>query len=268
MVRYLALLVLVLGFNSCELLLAQEMRVRTTISRIDTGGQSKPFAYSLTLFHAGKVYDYMEDVGEVVVYEPMNDRFVFLDGNYRVAELTITELNQFLKSSEAESQKYLADLKQDGSDDAKKQAAALAFQLHPRFDERFDSKEQRMRMNSDQVNYVVKTGSSPNPEHAAKYLAYADWFSRLNHILHPEALLPEPRLAVNAALRNRKRIPLSVERKMQAEGGDHLLAEHQFSWELQAMDKRHITLWESRMASKEAVKVSFRDYQRKLLTAK
>lgn len=268
MVRYLTLLVLVLGFNSCGLLLAQEMRVRTTISRMDAGGQWKPFAYSLTLFHAGKVYDYMEDVGEVVVYEPTNDRFVFLDGNYRVAELTITELNQFLKSSEAESQKYLADLKQDGADDAKKQAAALAFQLHPQFDERFDSKEQRMRMNSELMNYLVKTGSSPNPDHAAKYLTYADWAARLNHILHPEALLPEPRLAVNAALRNRKRIPLTVELKMRAAGDVHLQAEHQFSWELQAMDKRHITLWESRMASKEAVWVSFRDYQRKLLTAK
>jgi len=268
MVRFLALLVLVLGFNSCGLLFAQEMRVRTTISRMEASGQWRPFAYSLTLFHAGKVYDYMEDVGEVAVYEPMNDRFVFLDGNYRVAELTITELNQFLKSSESESQKYLANLKQDGSDDAKKQAAALDFQLHPQFDERFDSKEQRLRMNSEQINYVVKTGSSPNPEHAAKYLAYADWTVRLNHILHPEALLPEPRLAVNAALRNRKRIPLTVELKTRSERDGHLQAEHQFSWELQAMDKRHITLWESRMSSKEAVRVSFRDYQRKLLTAK
>ena len=270
MVRSLILLVLVLvlGFNHCGLLCAQEMRVRTTISRQEQNGSWRPFAYSLTLFHAGKVYDFMEDVGEVVVYEPLNDRFVFLDGNYRVAELTITELNQFLRSSEAESEKYLANLRLDGSEGAKKEADTLSFFLNPKFDERFDAKEQLMRMNSEQLDYVVKTAASPNPEHAAKYLAYADWAARLNHILHPEALLPEPRLALNAAMRNRKRIPLTVDLRIRENEEVHLQAEHQFSWELQAMDKRHITVWESRMASKEAVRVSFRDYQRKLLTSK
>ncbi len=44
-------------------------------------------------------------------------------------------------------------------------------------------------------------------------------------------MLPEPRLAVNAALRQRKRIPLSVVRKLQAEGETDLKSEHQFSWE-------------------------------------
>ncbi len=268
MVRSLLLLILVIGANCCNTISAQEMRVRTTVSRKEPSGNWRPFAYSLTLFHAGKVYDYMEDVGEVVIYEPMNDRFVLLDGNYRAAELSITELNQFLKSSDAKAHEFLAGLQRDGSDAAKKEAAALSFQLGPKFEERFDAKEQRLRMNSDQIDYVVKTGASPNPEDAMKYLAYADWAAKLNHILHPESLLPEPRLAVNAALRNRKRIPLTVELKARSEGNLHLQAEHQFSWELQATDKRHITQWESRMKSKEAVWVSFRDYQRRLLTSK
>ena len=268
MVRSLLLLVLVLSFNSCGLLSAQEMRVRTTISRQEENGSLRPFAYSLTIFHAGKVYDYMEDVGEVVIYEPMNDRLVFLDGNYRASELTITELTQFLKSSEAESQKYLADLRRDGADSAKQQVKALEFQLSPQFDERFDAKEQRLRMNSEQMDYGVKTASSPNPEGTEKYLAYADLAARLNHILHPGAMLPQPRLQINSALRKRKLIPLTVNLSTRDEGEVHLQAEHQFSWELQAMDKRKISQWESRMASKEAIWVSFRDYQRKLLTSK
>lgn len=267
MVRSLLLLILMFGASVCNTLLAQEMRVRTTISRKEPSGNWRPFAYSLTLFHAGKVYDYMEDVGEVVIYEPMNDRFVLLDGNYRAAELSITELNQFLKSSDAKAHEILAGLKRDGSDSSKKEAA-LEFQLSPHFDERFEAKEQRLRMNSEQIDYTVKTGACPNPDDALKYLAYADWAARLNHILHPESLLPEPRLAVNSALRNRKRIPLTVELKAQSESDIHLQAEHQFSWELQATDKRHITQWESRMKSKEAVWVSFRDYRRRLLTSK
>lgn len=262
------LLVFVLTFVWSGLLPAQEFRVYTTVSRIVDAGESQPLGHSLTLFHSGKVYDFMEAVGEVVIYEPMNDRFLFLDGNYRVAELTLVELNQFRKSSESESQKYLANLNLDGSDQAKKQAAALEFQLHPKFDERFDVHNQRMRMTSEQMVYEIKTASSPNPDAAGQYLAYADMAARLNHILHPKALLPEPRLAVNSALRNRKRIPLTVNMRMRAEGDIHLQAEHQFSWELQAMDQRHITKWEQQINAKEAVKVSFRDYQRKLVTAK
>ena len=261
-------LLLLLCFNSCDLLSAQEMRVRTTISREETNASLRPFAYSLTLFHAGKVYDYMEDVGEVVIYEPMNDRLVFLDGNYRASELTITELTQFLKSSEAESQKVLADLRRDGADSNKQEIRALEFQLNPQFDERFDAKEQRLRMNSEQMNYTVKTASSPNPEATQIYLAYADLAARSNHILHPGAMLPEPRLQINAVLRKRKLIPLTVDLRTRAEGDVHLQAEHQFSWELQAIDKRKITQWESRMTSKEVIWVSFRDYQRKLLTSK
>jgi hypothetical protein len=268
MVRSLLLLILIIGTNYCNTLPAQEMRVTTTISRKEPNGNWRPFAYSLTLFHAGKVYDYMEDVGEVVIYEPANDRFVLLDGNYRATELSITELNQFLKSSDAKAHEYLAGLQRDGSDTAKKEAAALSFQLGPHFDERFDPKEQRLRMSSEQIEYTVKTGASPDPEDSMKYLAYADWAARLNHILHPESLLPEPRLAVNAALRNRKRIPLTVELKARSEGNLHLQAEHKFSWELQANDKRLIGRWEKLMTSKEAVWVSFRDYQRRLLTSK
>ena len=266
MSRFTHLLALVLV--CCSQLPAQEMRVYTTVSRIGEAGTSQPLGHSLTLFHSGKVYDFMEEVGEVVIYEPMNERFLFLDGNYRVAELTLVELNQFRKSSESESQKYLANLKLDGSDLAKKQAAALEFQLHPRFDERFDAHQQRLRMTSEQMVYEVKTASSPNPDAVVQYLAYADMAVRFNHILGPKALLPEPRMAVNSALRNRKRIPLVVDMRMRAEGNDHLQAEHKFSWELQAMDQRLITKWEQQINAKEAIKVSFRDYQRKLVTAK
>ena len=268
MSRFTHLLVLILGLVSCGQLSAQEMRVRTKVSRMGEAGEWRPICHSLTLFHSGKVYDFMEDVGEVVIYEPMNDRFLFLDGNYRVAELTITELKQYLKSSEAESQKYLASLHQDGSDLSKKQAANLGFHLHPRFEERFDAKDQRLRMLSEQMIYDVKTATSPDPKATGAYLEYADWAARMNHILHPQASMPEPRLAINSALRNHKRIPLTVNLRMRGETEDNLLAEHQFSWQLQAMDQRHITKWEQLINSKEAVKVSFRDYQRKLISSK
>lgn len=265
--RILAILVMLWGLQAafCP---AQDMRVYTTVSRKGSDGVWEPYSHSLTLFHSGKVYDFMEEVGEVVIYEPMNDRFIFLDGNYRVAELRIEELSQYLKASESESQKYLADLKTDVTTSSDKAKAALEFQLRPQFDQKFDAREQRLQMISDQMIYDLKTGACPNPDRALDYLAYADWAARLNHILHPKAMLPEPRLAVNAALRQRKRIPLSVTRKLQAEGETDLKSEHQFSWEFTAIDRQQMTLWESRISSKDAVWVSFRDYQKKLVTSK
>ena len=116
--------------------------------------------------------------------------------------------------------------------------------------------------------YEIKTGVCPNPDQALDYLTYADWAARLNHILHPKAMLPEPRLAVNSSLRQRKRIPLSVVRKLRAEGESDLKSEHQFSWEFTAIDRQQLTLWENRINSKDAVWVSFREYQKKLVTSK
>lgn len=267
MLRILTILSMLLGLQAA-LCPAQDMRVYTTVSRMGTDGVWEPYSHSLTLFHSGKVYDFMEEVGEVVVYEPMNDRFIFLDGNYRVAELRIEELSQYLKASESESQKYLADLKTDVTDSSDKAKAALEFQLHPHFDQKFDARDQRLMMVSDQMIYELKTGACPNPDRALDYLAYADWAARLNHILHPKAMLPEPRLAVNSALRQRKRIPLSVTRKLKAEGETDLKSEHQFSWEFTAIDRQQMTLWENRISGKDAVWVSFRDYQKKLVTSK
>jgi hypothetical protein len=50
---------------------AQDMRVYTTVRAVGENRQDSPIlAESLTLFHAGKTYDYMENVGEVIIYEP------------------------------------------------------------------------------------------------------------------------------------------------------------------------------------------------------
>ena len=72
-------------------------------------------ARSLTLFHAGKVYDYMEnigmdDIGEVVILDPIHNRFVILNSNYLATRVEFGELRQYLNVGEHEAELYLQEL--------------------------------------------------------------------------------------------------------------------------------------------------------------
>ncbi len=61
---------------------AQELRIYTRIHDLSTAaGQKFPDQCSLMLFHAGKVYDYIEPAQEVTVFEPALRRFTILNAN-------------------------------------------------------------------------------------------------------------------------------------------------------------------------------------------
>ena len=66
-------------------------------------------ATALTLFHAGRVYDYMEELGEVVILEPVHNRFTVLGPNYlaaRVEQAIIYAVSRKLKSLQAGAMGY------------------------------------------------------------------------------------------------------------------------------------------------------------------
>ncbi|MEI8021400.1 MAG: hypothetical protein WCH39_24540, partial [Schlesneria sp.] len=101
---------------------AQEIRVYTTIR--DLSGQSSSASpdhgpvvvRSLMLFHAGKIYDYIEPAREVTVYEPAHRRFTILNPRRRLcSELTQDEIRHFLGRAEDEAQKRLAFVPEESS---------------------------------------------------------------------------------------------------------------------------------------------------------
>ena len=86
---------------------AQEMRVYTTVRNLRGSAVSEDrapvVARSLTLFHAGKVYDYVEAAKELTIFEPAHHRFTLLSERRRVAtEVTQDEVRQFLNLVEQE----------------------------------------------------------------------------------------------------------------------------------------------------------------------
>lgn len=249
--------------------LAQDMRVYTVVTDVGTSGQTPTaLSHSLTLFHAGKVYDYMEDVGEVVVLDLQQNRFVLIGANPRGTVVPFEELQQFLRSANLEANRYLEELESKGDRLASEHAAAIRFQLTPTFKETFHPETRQLRLTGDFLSYDVQTLVPPSDACVESYLAYADWASKLNCILHPRSTFPEPRQHLNARLREKKLLPVNVDLRVKVDTELHLRAEHKFAWELEAVDKRLINKWEKFITSPTTPWISFPQYQQDLYTKK
>ena len=245
---------------------AQDMSVYTTVSPVESNGvKPQVIARSLTLFHAGKVYDYMEDLGEVVIFEPVNNRFVIFNGNYVATRVDHSELQQFLKVAQFESENYLQELTISRDGASRSVAALLEFQLQPAFDEQYDPTLNRLSLAAGPMRYDVQTARIEQAALLEQYLNYADWAARLNFVLHPQSAYPAPRLALNASLREKGLLPVTVRLETKAAARSSLRADHKFQWELQSSDKFHINKWERLLESDQLRWVSFRDYQQQLL---
>lgn len=258
---------------------AQDFRIYTRVfddspatlaqQKNDPQAGPKVIARSLSLFHAGKIYDYMDSVQELVVFEPGHERFTVIHGTrLKATTVEFAQLRQFLRVAETEADKYLEELKQTQSPTSKTEASALAFQLDPNFEQSFDRSKKLLQLSSPQFNYKVRCETPKIPEVVETYLQYADWTSRLNYVLHPKTLLPGPRLAVNKALKKHQQIPTRVELTMNVNGTEtKLRAEHSIRWELDATDRGRIHEWEQLLTSPRVTYVSIHDYQRAFLTA-
>lgn len=250
---------------------AEELRIFTAV--YDLSAQKKPgekppvIARAITLFHAGKVYDYVDLANEVVILEPTARRFRILNPSRGlVTTAAFDEIKTHLKVAREETRRHTATL--NGSDpEAAKMAALLTFQLDPRFDETYDEKNGILTLKSGPLTYSAKTVDPGRPGVADIYIDYADWACQLNYLLHPSPVLPEPRLVLNQALRSRGRLPESVELTCEALPS-HLRAEHSVNFDLNSQDQNLIFQWESQLKAETTRVVPLREYQKTVLAAK
>lgn len=263
--RICAMLVCLCALGHLTPLAAQDLRVTTTVTDRSQPNKPRVLSTSLTLFHAGLVYDYMTEVGEVVVFEPQRHRFMVLNRDFAATEVSFTEVNRFLEVAAAESDTYLTQLRQDASPGATQSAHAIRFQFAPQFREAFQDGNGVLAMTGDPMSYQVKTEKSRVPESVTQYLDYADWTARLNYVLHPQATFPAPRLMLNQSLRKHGRLPTQVELVLQGTPEVRLQAEHAYSWELRAVDRQAIAQWNRQLESKELKWMTFHQYQQRLI---
>ncbi len=253
---------------------AQEIRVYTTIR--DLSGQSSSVntehapvvVRSLMLFHAGKIYDYIEPAREVTVYEPAHRRFTILNPRRRLcSELTQDEIRHFLGRAEDEAQKRFGFVPEESSASARKALEFLRFQIQPDFAASFDHDKQQLKLTADNFEYVVEGFQPENPELVAKYLHVADWMAQFNSVLHPQSLFPAPRLKLNQELRNHGLLPLTVNLKTETEPVLHLQAKHEWTWNFQKTDRQLIDNWDKQLRDPNLRKLPFPDFQKETLRA-
>uniref|UniRef100_A0A7C4LJ09 DUF4412 domain-containing protein n=1 Tax=Schlesneria paludicola TaxID=360056 RepID=A0A7C4LJ09_9PLAN len=245
---------------------AQELRVHTRMLDLTHPGERPAvLAHSLTLFHAGKVYDYISSMNEVTVYEPVHRRFTVLQVNAGVAaQVTQDEVRRFLALAEEQAEQQAAALVRQP--EAAAQLQWLQFQLRPEFEVRIDAETSRLWLSSPRCRYEVEALKPPEPAVAEAYLKYADAVAELNAVLHPYSLLPAPRLQLNAALRSQNWLPRTVRRVLEADRGSDLRAEHEWKWRLEELDRKFIAQWEAQLKRSDLRWLPFKQQQREVLS--
>ena len=230
------------------------------------GGRPQVVGRSVSLFHAGKVYDYVDGIGEVILFEPAQRRFTIIAGSGRTATVvTFDELNHLLELAETEAEREAARLAERGGKEASAVGALLLFLINPQFEQRIDEAAKQLSLTSRYYNYTVRYDDAVQREFVESYLRYADWAARLNAVLHPQSLLPGPRLKLNEVLRQRRLLPVEVSLRVTAAEPLRLRAEHTIRWTLNRKDRSNINHWESLLRDKSLRFVTFSEYQRSFL---
>jgi hypothetical protein len=246
---------------------SQELRCYTSTKDISKGTE-RPFeiARNLTLFHAGKVYDYIDSAAlqEVTIYEPFQKRFVVLHtASGAAAEISQDEVRHYLSLAR---QAVEQDLAQPQPNTPSQSLDLLQFQLQPRFETRVDD-GQRLWLASPRFRYEVKTLQAPEPAVAEAYLKYADAIAELNAVLHP-SLLPGPRMQLNQELRTRGLLPESVRRTVEVDRVIDFRAEHEWKWRLEDLDRQYIAKWELELNKGNLRWLKFKELQQEVLSGR
>lgn len=243
---------------------AQDLRVYTVIRNAD---DNKVEGRNLTLFHAGKVYDYTEPARELSVYDAVHKQYEIVNLGRRLAtSISQEQVRHFLQLFEQQADKFLEAVRAQPDPEQLAAAEMLEFQLHPVFRSQFDPETQLLTMHSKLLRYSVQCTEVETPEAVQRYLDYADAIAQLNPVLHPQVPFPAARLRVNEQLRELKRLPLQVELTVQSERAQvRLKAEHQWTWKLTAADRGKIHEWETQLKDENLRRLQFAQYQKEVL---
>ena len=252
----------------------QEMRVYTTVRNLSALAANEPaerapvIARSLTLFHAGKVYDYVEAAREVTVFEPSHHRFTLLnERRHTVTEVAQDEVRQYLGLVEQEALKRLEAANEQTAPTHVRSLAWLKFQLKPDFEISFDAAKSSVTLFDHRCRYSADGQAPPSKGVVETYLRFADATAELNSVLHPQAPLPRPRLQLNEELRRRELLPIIVDLQANLDPPLHLQARHEWHWKFLPTDRQMISGWEAQLNDATRRRIGFRQYQQESLTA-
>lgn len=180
-----------------------ELRVE---SDLFSAGGDEPIARSLTLFHQGVAWDFLEIVdadtktaaiGEIVLHDPARERVLVIDPVRHVkTQVDMIRLERLSVS--------LAKWARSNDDRLVRWAGG------PDFTAGFTEEDERIELVGPRVRYAVAYEEAPCPEAAGNYRRFADTAILLKALMQPGGIPPFPRLAVNRRLEDAGAIPSEV----------------------------------------------------------
>lgn len=230
------------------------MRVATEMF---AGDAAEPVARSLTLFHEGVAWDFLEmpaaaaaeptfELVEIALHDPARERVVVVDTVRHVkTQIERLQLERLGVS--------LATWARKADDPLVRWAGG------PDFSSDFTAADDRLELSGPRVRYAVAHVPASSPAAATTYREFADTAMLLKALVHPGGLPPFPRLAVNRRLEAAGAIPaevtLEVDGRLAPLGGrpTQLRSVHRNHPRLLAGDQRRIREAEAQVAAAEAV---------------
>ena len=233
---------------------AEDFRIE---NRVFVGSEKDPRSQSTTIFYGGRVYDYLLQPAEVTVFDRDGGRLVLLDTTRRVkTELTTTAI-----ASLTERLKRWAQSRAD---------PLWRFLAEPKFEEQSDEPSGELLLSSPWLTYRVKAVDGGNEEMSRSYREFCDWYCQLNTLINPGSRPPFARMMLNAALDQRRQLPVEVQLTIRPKGPKELLptkrivvrSEHQLVRGLAESDRDRIAQTDQFMVIFQPV--GFEEYQKKL----
>lgn len=249
---------------------SQDFRIDTRITDerpgASTNGKAKLVCETSTLFHATKVFDYIQGVEQMTIFEPSHKKVTIVSHTRLICTtLTHEQIERMIFQTEKQFAQYI---NQEIDTSAKGTRDAIRFQLEPKFQETFDLKARTLRLRSPFLTYAVEFAPCDEPKNAEVYTAYADWAARLNYLLNPGTLLPNPRLYLNQTICDKGILPTAVRLDANIGRGRNLKAEHRYHWALGEKDRRQIRHWEELMIKPEMRNIPFEQFQQALIAGR
>ena len=208
---------------------AADFRVET---KVFAGDEKETISENTTLFHGGKIYDFLAKPTEMTVYDLPRSRILLLSPSRGVqTELTVQSLQEFSSKLQEWSASQADPL--------------LKFSARPQFEQQLNESSREATFNSQFVTYRVVTETAKSDEIARQYREFCDLSGRLNGLVNPGGLPPFPRLEVNRALEESRKLPEEVHLNIASRrfGGKPLTArsEHRFHWRILEADQERIS---------------------------
>jgi hypothetical protein len=211
----------------------EDFAIRT---QIYSGSGKTPVAENLTIFHAGKIYDFAErGPRSVTVFDTTTRRFVLAHPNRQVqTSLPADELIRFAAAELAKAK--LTD------------NALVRFAAEPKFVESFDAASGRLSLTSPVWDYHVETQRVDDREMLKRYSEFANWFTYLNVLFRP--LPPAVRLELNRVLDQHGCLPVRVVAQIKRD--ERVVVEQQSRHKLVApagaAERDRVRQWEAELA--------------------